>query len=197
MKFNQYIPQTDMIKAYETLKDGVEINGNTIRFPDDNITAEAELCQEQAFVNTQNSYNFEFGTNAPDKTAALNNIILGQNNAFIIIGFRVLLGYGANGNNRRYVSRGFTQDDESLYSAQGAMTLESNTPVQKISMRGFKEQGDYINGSGFMSVKPLRILTGTVSKFQFNITFLNPITALTLSSNLFISVRPVGALGLA
>ncbi len=77
------------------------------------------------------------------------------------------------------------------------MNIESQTPVAKFPMLAFREEGDFINGSGIVPIKPLRVLTGLVSKFQVQINLNNTINALTLSSNLFIRVILHGALGLA
>lgn len=199
MKFNQFVQQADYKAAFNALKDGISTaNGTVIRVAENNITAPATIEQEQAFVNTANNYIFEFGTAAPAPSATLNNVILGQNNAFVVSAIQVLLGYGANANNRVYYSRGFTSSDNSIYvGAQAQMNIESNSPVQKMPMNGFYEEGDFINGSGIVPIKPLRVVTGLVSKFQFQINFNNSISALTLSSNLFIRVILHGALGLA
>lgn len=199
MKFNDFVIQADFKRAYEALKNGVDTDsGATIQTTAMNITAPAKLVQEQAFVNTQNQFTFEFGTAAPAASSTLNNVILGQNNAFIMTGLQILLGYGANANNRVLYSRGFTANDNSVFSgAQMSMNIESQTPIQKLDMLHFYEEGDFIDGAGFVPIKPLRVLTGLISKFQVQITFNNSISALTLSSNLFISVRPWGALGLA
>jgi len=199
MKFNQFIQQSDYKAAFNALRDGIATaNGTVIKVGENNITAPATIEQEQPFLNTANNYIFEFGTAAPAPSATLNNIILGQNNAFVACAIQVLLGYGETANNRVYYSRGFTASDNSLYvGAQAQGNIESNSPVQKMPMLGFYEEGDFINGSGIVPIKPLRVVTGLVSKFQYQINFNNPISALTLSSNLFIRVILHGALGLA
>ncbi len=199
MKFNQFVQQADYKAAYDALKNGIyTASGALIKVNDKNITAPATIEQEQAFTNTANQYTFEFGTPAPQPSSTLNNVLLGQNNAFVVSAVQILLGYGANANNRVYYSRGFTASDESIYSgAQSQMNIESNTPVQKFPMLAFKEEGDFINGSGIVPVKPLRVVTGLIAKFQFQINFNNSISTLTLSSNLFIRVILHGALGLA
>lgn len=200
MKFNQIVLQRSFNDAFNRLASGIQLpGGNVVKPKAENITAPACIIQEQAFVNTVNNYTFEFGTSAPAPTAALGNKILGQNNVMVICALQILIGYGANANNRRYFSRGITQDDNSLYapSVELLLQLESNQPIQKFSTKQFYEEGSYINGSGMVPIQPLRVLTGLVSRFQVVINFPNPITGLTLSNNMFISVQPYGAIGLA
>jgi len=200
MKFNQFVAQSDFTTAFQMLVAGIPTNPdgtNFIKPVPENISCPAFISQEQPFIDTQSTYTFEFGTNAPAPSATLNNIILGQNNAMVVTGFQILLGYGANVADRTYYSRGFTAADNSIYNAIGSMVLESNNPVQKMDMQQFYEEGDFINQSGFVPIKPLRVLTGLISRWQFVITFPQPIAALTLSSNLFIRVKPWGAIGFA
>lgn len=102
MKFNQIQQQMDFSKAYEALKNGVKIGSAIIKVADENISAPAKIIQETPFVNTKQLFEFQFGTSAPVGTAALHNVILGQNNAFVVVGFQVMIGYGANANNRTY-----------------------------------------------------------------------------------------------
>lgn len=162
------------------------------------ITGPAMVIQEQAFVNTTNNYLFQFGSTSTGATAVLNNVTLGENNIFAAYGMQILIGQGATANNRVYRSRGLTQDDNSLYNAVASMSFESDTPVQKIDMQSFYQEGDRdTQYDGLVLIQPLRILTGRVANWSVNIVFNNAITGLTLTSNLFISVRLHGVLGLA
>lgn len=77
------------------------------------------------------------------------------------------------------------------------MQLESNTPVTKFDILDHYEEGDFINQSAFVPIKGLRVLTGLISNFTVKINFPNSISLLTLTSDMFISVRLVGALGSA
>lgn len=198
MKFNQQVPQADFRAAYDALMNGIKgWDGSMIQAPKDNITAEAKMIQEQAFLATNNAYVFDFGTNAPLPSATLGNVVLGQNNSFVMCGIQILMGFGANQVNRQYLTRGFTSSDNSLYNAQLSMNLESNQPIQKVDMIEFYEEGDFIGMSGYVPIKPLRAFTGLLARLQVNINFLNPISALTITPNLFISVRLCGAMGLA
>ena len=183
--------------AFETLAKGVRIGDSVIKPAIENITTPAMIMQETPFVNTQNTFTFEYGNQAPTGTATLNNIVLGNNNSFVMYGIQFLIGNGANANNRIYTSTGITQNDNSIYNGQLSLSLESNVPVQKMDMFSFFEQTPNIQYPGLVLIQPNRVLTGKLSKFQVTIALPNSISALALTPNLFLSCRLWGALGLA
>lgn len=164
-----------------------------------NITSPAVIQQELQFVSTTSNYKFNFGSRAPQPSATLNNQVLGDNDIFACYGIQVLIGTGANANNRQYSSIGVAPDDNSLYNGEMQIRYESNQSVIKIPMQNFQEANtlDGIkNLSGFIFLNPIRITSGQLATYDVQIIFPN-ISSLSISSDTFISVRLHGALGQA
>lgn len=203
MRFDLQSLRDAQRQAYRTLSDEKLPNGEPNRFhvPPAQITMSAQLIQEQPFVNTAQSFTFDFSLNAPTKTVALNNVVLGKNNVFVCYAFQLLIGEGATGNNRIYRSRGLTPNDNSIYNSNCTLKLESNTVVDKMNGLGFLDIGTNANEfwaeAGLQLINPQRILTGELGTFQTTIELYNSISALLLSTNLFLSFRLVGCLGQA
>lgn len=161
------------------------------------VSMDAALVQEQAFTTAASTYRFDFTPNSPAATAVLNNVRMGQNDVFGAYAIEMLLGYGANANNRVYRHRGVTPDDESIYAGELTIKYESQEPVLKMNTRQFKSVGldptTFNPYGGWQFITPFRIVTGYLAVHEVIIT-LPSIAALTLSSDLFISLRFHGAI---
>lgn len=210
MKFDQQALQRAQRHAYDTLiREGMNVQTsagskfipNPYRVKAENISISAQLIQEQAFVNTQNIFTFDFSQNAPPKTAVLNNVQLGANNVFVIYGLQLLLGEGASGNTRVYRSFGLTANDESIYNSTVSLKLEQSTLIDKMNGLEFKDfensPSNFWNQAGMTLINPQRILTGRLGVFEIDITLLNSIAGIVLTANTFLSMRLHGALGQA
>src|SRR3990167_3834754 len=101
MKFDAIAMQRAQRNAYDTLAKKMTQGGkeNPYATMPKNITIPARLVQEQAFINTQNIFTFDFSQNAPIGTAALNNVRLGINQTAVVYGIQLLQGQGAAANN--------------------------------------------------------------------------------------------------
>ncbi len=198
MRFDLQSVREAQRQAYNTLANE---NNNPFYTPPAQITMAAQLIQEQPFVNTAQQFTFDFSLNGPVASPTLNNVTLGKNNIFVCYGFQMLLGEGANGNNRIYRSRGNTSNDESIYNSNTTLKLESNTVVDKMNGLGYKDVGtnanEWWNEAGLQLINPQRILTGELGTFQVTITLYNSISLLTLTPDLFLSFRLIGCLGQA
>jgi hypothetical protein len=203
MRFDLQSVREAQRQAYKTLSDPQDAAGNKnpLYTPAAQITMSAQLIQEQAFVNTAQSFTFDFSLNGPTKTPILNNVVLGKNNVFVAYAFQLLIGEGANGNNRIYRSRGLTPNDDSIYNSNTILKLESNTVVDKMNGQGYRDIGTNANEfwaeAGLQLINPQRILTGELGTFQTTIELYNSISALALTPNLFLSFRLIGCLGQA
>lgn len=207
MKYNQRAMQLAQRKAVSMLaegtvdpnnptKDNGEPNYTIDPVPDYNISGPSVIRQELPYVVTNNIMTFDLSRNGAAATPVLNNIRLSDNDTFCFYAIQILLGQGANRNNRVYRSTGLTPDDNSLYNGNLSLTQESNTPINNVDMLEFFEQGDFINGSGIVMINPLRVVTGSISILDVNINVGN-ISALTLTQDLFVRVSLIGALGRA
>jgi len=203
MRFDLQSIREAQRQAYRTLSDATMPDGSSNRFyvPAGQITMGAQLIQEQPFVNTAQSFTFDFSLNAPTKSVTLNNVVLGKNNVFVCYAFQLLLGEGATGNNRIYRSRGITPNDDSIYNSNTTLKLESNVVVDKMNGLGYRDVGTNANEfwaeAGLQLINPQRILTGELGTFQTTIELYNSISALVLTPNVFLSFRLIGALGQA
>lgn len=159
----------------------------------ENVTMPVELVQEQAFVNTQNQFAFDFSLNAPQPSPVLNNVPLGKNNIAAIYGLRILQGEGANANNRIYRSRGITTNDDSLYNSNISIKMEQSTLIEKVPGQKFRDVFtsplEFDGNAGLVLINPIRILTGELGFFSGFVTLINSISGLVLSANIFISFR--------
>lgn len=196
---SKYIKINDFSDSGEPIERW-ELNANYT--PGLNVTAPAEIIQEQPFVNTVNQYTFDFSLTAPVPSATLNNRLLGKNNRFQSYGIKILIGEGSNANNRIYRSRGVIQNDDSLYNSNIAVKYEQSTYQDFIIGRNFRDvvnagADEYGETSGLVLINPQRVSNGSMGVYQVLLTLNNSISTLVLTPNLFISVRLVGAIGQA
>jgi len=177
--------------AFQTLKTAT---GRIKSVKPQSISMPATIQQEVSLVNTTSNYRLEFGSDAPARTAVLNNIILGDNDIFVTYGIQILLGEGANANNRIYRSTGITPDDDSLYNGELKLKFESSEWVHTMSTRLFREEGEFFPYNGFQLINPQRIVTGRLATYEATLD-LRDISGLTISGDLFIAVILHGAIG--
>lgn len=159
-----------------------------------NVTMPATLTQEIPWVNTNQQLAFDFSINAPVQVAGTNNnILLGKNNCAVIYALTLLFGEGNNAANRIYRSFGNTPNDDSLYNSIVQIKMEQSTLVDKIDGRDFRDVPNVITeGSADMGkvlINPVRIVTGELGFFSVFINLLNPISALVITANMFVSMR--------
>jgi hypothetical protein len=165
------------------------------------ISMGAQLVQEQPFTNASSTFSFDFSINAPIATSTLNNVVLGKNNVLAFYAIQILIGEGANGNNRIYRSRGLTPEDDSLYNSVVTMKFEQSTLIDKMNGLNFRDVGTNANEfwaeAGLHLINPQRVVSGELGVFNLTINLINSISALVISPNLFISARLHGAFGQA
>lgn len=173
---------------------------NVYKVKPNNVTMDARIQQELVWQNTQNVYIFNFGTNAPAPATVggiqLNNVILGENNILCMYGISIYFGQNASATNRIYRSYNITVNDGALYNGEMSMKLESNTPIEKMDMMGFRDEGDFIQSAGLSLINPFRVFTGRVATVQVIIQ-LPVVAGFALTPDMVISCRLHGALGLA
>lgn len=168
-----------------------------------NVTMPMELVQETPWVNTGQQFNFDFSINAPVQVPGTNNnVILGQNNVFVAYGLKLLFRDGASSANGVYRSFGNTPNDDSLYNSLVSIRLEQSTLIDKVNGQNFRDVPEGAVTSfnaldGLLLINPVRIVTGKLGTFTLSINLLNPISALVISANQFVSARLVGAYGQA
>lgn len=186
-------------KAFESISAGAVENSNKrFKVNPTSITIPACLIQEQALTTASNVLTFIYGTKSPIGTAALNNVILGDNDIAVVYGIQMLIGQGANVNTRIYRAYGPNVQDNVPYNGILSMQLESNVPVVNIDMlQARKEQGtDKDQFDGCFVINPLRIITGRISTFNIILT-MPDVSTLVFTPNLFVSMRLMIALGQA
>lgn len=167
-----------------------------------NVTMPIELVQETPWINTTQVFNFDFSINAPVQVPGVNNnVILGQNNVFAPYAIKLKFGSGANAANRIYRARGITPNDDALYNSLVSIRFEQSTLVDKIQGQSFRDVMTAVNedysDTGMVLINPIRIVSGKLGTFTLTINLLNPIAALVISANQFISARLVGCFGQA
>lgn len=183
--------------AYDMLKAPMmDKNKNTFQVDEKNITVPAVLIQEQQLVNTQQNYTFDFSSNAPAATGALNNQVLPKTSVAVIYGFQMLLGYGATVNRRQYQAYGSGLDDNVIYNGTTNVQFEQSTFVNQIDNLGYRKVDgvNFDQWDGLILVQPLRVLTGELGTNKIIIN-LPSVSGLVFSANLFISFRVHIALG--
>jgi len=187
-------------KAFDTLNAGnVKADADKqFKVDPNSITIPAVLIQEQALTSVSNQMTFVFGTKSPIATPVLNNVILGDNDIACIYGIQLLIGQGANVNTRIYRAYGPNVQDNVVYNGFISFKLESNVPVVNIDTLQFrKEQGtDKDQFDGAAVINPLRTVTGKISTFNV-ILNMPDVSTLSFTSNLFVSMRLLIALGQA
>jgi len=159
-----------------------------------NVTMPATLTQEIPWVNTNQLLSFDFSINGPVQTPGTNNnILLGKNNVAVIYAMQILFGEGANSANRIYRSFGNTPNDDSLYNSVVQIKMEQSTLVDKVDGRDFRDAPDVVTAGaaefGKILINPVRIVTGELGFFSVFINLLNPISALVITANMFVSMR--------
>ena len=167
-----------------------------------NVTMPIKLVQELPWINTTQSFQFDFSINAPVQIPGVNNnVILGQNNVFAPYGIQIMFGDGANAANRIYRAHGITPNDNALYNSLISIRFEQSTLVDKVQGQDFIDIENGVNetysDNGLVLINPIRIVSGKLGTFSMFITLLNPIAALPISANQFISARLVGCFGQA
>jgi hypothetical protein len=173
-----------------------------------NVTSPAMLIQEQAWVNTTQNFTFDFSINGPGFVAGLNNIAITKNSVFCAYGLQVLFGtqsgaFGTAGAaaSTIYRSHGVLPADDSVYNSVISMKIEQSTFIDKMEGQYFRDNpansNEYFAEAGLQLLRPLRILTGELGVFEINIGIKNPIAALTLSANTYVSCRLHGVYGQA
>lgn len=184
--------------AFETLDPKSPKGDPKFKVAPTSITIPASLIQEQPLTTASNVMTFVFGTKCPPASATLNNVILGDNDIACVYGIQLLIGQGANVNTRIYRAYGPNVQDNAPYNGQISIKLESGTPVDKIDALQFRrEQGtDKDQFDGAAPINPQRIITGRISTFNVILT-MPDVSGLTFTSNLFVSMRLMIALGQA
>lgn len=174
---------------------------NEFYVPGTQITSPATLVQEQAWVNSKQSFEFDFSINGNKPTAALNNNILPKNNYFAIYGFQLLIGFGDAANNRTYLPNMPTVNDGSVYNSIIQLKIETDTMIDILEGQDFKDQYEAPNivdqTSGLVLVDPIRVLSGEMGVFKVFINLKNSISALAITPSLFLSMRLKGVMGQA
>lgn len=165
------------------------------------ITSPAILIQEQAYAAATGQYIFDFSINGPDKSATLNNVKLPQNNIAAIYAMQLLIGKGDTAVSREYFSTSFSVADRSIYNSNLQMKIETDTVIDNFDCQFFNEipetPGMINKESSLIPIVPIRILTGKLGVFQIIITPRNSLSALTLTSGQFLSMRLHAVMGQA
>jgi hypothetical protein len=187
-------------KAFEAIsaKEGVEASNKKFQVNPASITIPAALIQELPLTTASNVMTFVFGTKSPIGTAALNNVILGDNDIAVIYGIQLLIGQGATVNTRIYRSYGPNTQDNVPYNGLISVQLESNVPMINVDTLQFRrEHGtDKDQFDGAAVINPQRIITGRISTFNVILT-MPDVSTLVFTPNLFVSMRLLIALGQA
>jgi len=159
-----------------------------------NVTMPATLTQEIPWVNTNQLLSFDFSINGPVQVPGTNNnIVLGKNNVAVIYAMQILFGEGSNSANRIYRSFGNTPNDDSLYNSVVQVKMEQSTLIDKIDGRDFRDVPSVVTEAagefGKILINPVRIVTGELGFFSVFINLLNPISALVITAEMFVSMR--------
>jgi len=168
-----------------------------------NVSMPVTLVQEVAWVNTTQNFAFDFSINAPVQVPGTNNnVILGQNNVFVLYGIQILFRDGASSANGVYRSFGNTVNDDALYNSLVSIRMEQSTLVDKVNGQNFRDVPEgaitaFNALDGLLLINPVRIVSGKLGTFTLNLNLLNPTSALIISASQFISVRLRGAYGQA
>lgn len=173
------------------------------------VTEPAMLCQELAWSNQNTIYTFDFSSNAPAQTPGTNNnVVMPKNNIFVCYGIQLLQGQyiidntgNPNSAGMIYRAHGLTQNDDSMYNSTLSMKLETDSFVDFMPGQGFRDvttsPNEYWTEIGLQLINPMRMITGQMGTFKIILTLLNPLTNLTMSPNLVVSMRLWGAMGQA
>ena len=178
--------------AFKTLKDGTA----GFKVPEVQITEPAFLIQEMPLTTANGVPVFQFGSNAPQQTPILNNIVLGENDVFNMFAIQLLIGYGATRNIRQYYSYGLSVSDNVVYNSQMQIKFETNDLITTIDTNSFRTENGTVQSQydGAQLINPQRIFTGRNSRVNLSIN-LGDVAPLLFTPDAFISVRLWGALG--
>ncbi len=207
MRYDKWAKLDMMRYAFDTLsgKNGILHWGDQAKgvpatpirpIPEKDITIASWLVQEQAFVSTESTYTFEFGSRSPLASPILNNFVLGDNDVVGVYGMILEYGIGPNTNNREYITSGVTPDDNSLYNGQLFLQFENRQTTELVKSRAFRNEESYYDDAGFIFLNPVQIVTGRLGTFEIEIR-LPSITGLTITADSFISMQLEVALGRA
>ena len=178
---------------------------NTVKHNDwyvrpDNITCPSVLIQELPLDGSSNSLVFDFSQTAPQPTTALGNVLLGINNICCVYGCAVFLGVGANAVTRQYYNHGLLAADNAIYQGGATMNMqfEQSQLVKNIGMLDYLWQSgtDFDYNASVKLTNPLRLITGRLGTNQVTINT-QPLTGLTFTPNLYVSVQLQVVLGQA
>jgi|SRR5574343_819481 len=186
-------------RAFDMLdKNKPEIGDPKFKLDPKQITSPATLIQELPLTSATNLLIFNYGSNAPQPSATLNNFLLGENDIFCIYGYQMLIGQGALITNRIYRAYGPSVQDNAPYNSQLRLQLESNIAMKLIdTLQMRKEDGTKLEQyDGAVITNPLRTITGRVSTFQVQVV-MPDVSTTVFTPNLFVSMRLLGVLGQA
>jgi hypothetical protein len=159
-------------------------------------------------LSTTQNYLFDFSLNAPPASATLNNTLLAKNNVAAIYGVKILQGLSSDGNanGRVYQAFGIGAADYALYNSIGKLLTEDTTVWVNMNGQNFIDQGASAtpNGGqrsgmfyGAIPVNPIRLVSGELGTFQFQLNLINQITNLVLTPNVYIKCELLCAMGQA
>ena len=186
-------------RAFDMLdKNKPEIGDAKFKVDPKQITAPATLIQELPLTSATNLLVFNFGNNAPQPSAVLNNFLLGENDLFCAYGVQLLIGQGALITNRIYRAFGPSVQDNAPYNSQLRLQLESNIAMKLVdTLQMRKEDGTrHDQYDGAIIINPLRNVSGRVAVFQIQLV-MPDVSTTVFTDNLFVSMRLLGVLGQA
>lgn len=158
------------------------------------ITTPAVLVQELPWINTTQTFTFDFSLTAPPQVPGVNNNVnISKNDVVAGYAIQILFGTGEDAATRIYRSFGVLPADDSLYNSVLSMNIESSTLVTKMNGLLFRDvpnnSTEFWGETGMQIINPLRIVSGEQGKLQIVLNLLNPIAGLVISDNTFISMR--------
>lgn len=165
-------------------------------------TSPAMLIQEVPWVNSTQSFTFDFSINGPQQTPGLNNnIVIGKNDIFAAYGVQLLFGTGTNSADFIYRSHGVLVADDSAYNSIIQLKVETSTFIDKMEGQFFRDTAananEYWAEAGMQLINPIRIVNGELGTFKVFLNLKNPISTLVLSANTVLSMRLHGVYGQA
>lgn len=162
----------------------------------------AMLVQELPFINTTQTFTFDFSQNGPQQVPGINNnVVINKNDVFAVVAIQLLLATGTNSASFIYRSHGVLPADDSIYNSNISMKTESSTYIDKMQGQYFRDNPgnatEYWGLTGAQIINPVRIISGELGRFQVILNLLNPIAGLIISDNTMISMRLIGVYGQA
>jgi len=163
-------------------------------------TSPAMLIQELAWINTTQSFDFDFSLTAPAQIPGTNNNrVIKKNDVFAVYGVQILQGTGTNSASFIYRSHGVLPTDDAIYNSTVSLKVESSTYVDKMEGQFFRHNpnnsNEYFGEMGMQLINPIRIIKGETGTFTVSITLNSPSAALVISANTVISMRLHGVYG--